>query len=631
MGFTVPTIFTAIDKMTAPIEKMIQSIGLIGQEGEGSMARVDRRFGKLSDAAANFSKKAAILGAAIIGPLVLAGNEAIKFEDKLADVGKTTQLSGEKLENLGNGLLSLDTRTNIDDRLKISELGGQLGVANTELLDFTKSANKFNVAIGSDFSGGVEEAVTSVSKIKTLFKETQSINIAEAINKTGSAINELGAKGSGTSANIAEFALRMGQLPGALRPSIQDTLALGTFLEESGLDAQVASGGLTRFFLVAGESIGKFAIQMHRSTDEAKNLLATDPTRFAKEFAVSLKGLKPDQLAKTLGNLGIGTQETIKVLGALGTNINRVGELQEISNQAFAAGTSLSEEYAKKEDTTAAKMQRAQNNFQALAIIIGTQLLPVISDLLGYFTPILQSLVAWVKENPGLTKGIVIATLAIGAFVLGVSLISGIVALAAEAVLAWSAITKAYVAIQWALNAAMTANPIGLVIVAIVALIAVVALIITYYDQWGASLTYLLGPLGLVINLIMAFKRNWDLISESFKNGGFLQGIKAIGAVILDSILMPLQQVLGIIGKVTNSEWAINAANDLSRFRKDLTDGIAIENGAAINPQAEKQKNYVELIDKKQQNINMTINDKTGRATMESDNNIFMPKLSTTQ
>ncbi|MFA0611984.1 hypothetical protein AB4604_22835, partial [Vibrio sp. 10N.222.49.B4] len=45
--------------------------------------------------------------------------------------------------------------------------------------------------------------------------------------------------------------------------------------------------------------------------------------------------------------------------------------------------------------------------------------------------------------------------------------------------------TKAMAAAQWAFNAAMSANPIGLVIMAVIALIGVVALIVKYWEPIG--------------------------------------------------------------------------------------------------------------------------------------------------
>jgi TP901 family phage tail tape measure protein len=633
MGFIVPTIFKAIDQMTGPVEKIAKSVGLIGEQGDTAMARVDRRFSKLADASANIAKKTAIAGLAIMAPLALAANEAVQFEDKMADVAKTTGLSGDGLKKYGNDLLTMSasTRTGIDDLIKISEIGGQLGVDNTELLSFTDAMNKFNVALGSDFAGGIEEASSQVGKIKSLFKETQGIKIAEAITKTGSAINELGAIGAGTSANITEFALRMGQLPAALRPSLQDTLALGTFLEESGLDAQIASGGLTRFFLVAGEHIRGFANQMGISADKAKEMLASNPAEFAKKFATSLQGLRPDELATKLGKLGIGTQETIKVLGSLGTNIKRVGELQEVASTSFGAGSSLLEEYNKKNETTAAQLQKSQNNFKALAIIIGTELIPVLSDVLKTVLPVIKGVIGWAKENPELTKTILTVTAAIGGFMFLISGISGAVALVSNAMLAWSTITKAVTFAQALLNIQLWGNPIGLIILGIIALVAVLALVIAKYDEWGAALTFILGPFGMLINLFMAFKRNWDRIVEAFNSGGFMEGIKAIGTTILDFLLMPLQQVLDIVAKVTGMDWAANMSKEIQSFRSNL--GVVNQESKieAVDPEGARMDRYGDYMKAQNQNINMTIHDKTGRATMESDNKIFMPKLTSTQ
>lgn len=103
---------------------------------------------------------------------------------------------------------------------------------------------------------------------------------------------------------------------------------------------------------------------------------------------------------------------------------------------------------------------------------------------------------------------------------------------------------------QWALNIAMDANPIGLVIIAIAALVTMIVGLVAYYDEWGASMTMLLGPLGYIINLIQSFRRHWDSITDAFENGGIIAGIKRIGLVIFDAILMPMEQLMGILSNI---------------------------------------------------------------------------------
>ncbi len=129
----------------------------------------------------------------------------------------------------------------------------------------------------------------------------------------------------------------------------------------------------------------------------------------------------------------------------------------------------------------------------------------------------------------------------------------------------WTSILTAK---QWLLNIALNANPIGLIVIGILALIAVVTAIILKYDEWGASLTFLLGPLGMVINLVMSFVRHWDSIVEAFKSDGIVGGIKRIGLVILDSLLMPLQQVLELVAKIDPTGLAQKGVDGIKAFRE---------------------------------------------------------------
>lgn len=101
---------------------------------------------------------------------------------------------------------------------------------------------------------------------------------------------------------------------------------------------------------------------------------------------------------------------------------------------------------------------------------------------------------------------------------------------------------------QWALNGAMTANPIGLIIAGVVALIALIAVIIVKYDEWGAALTLFLGPLGLIIGAFKSIYDHWESIKTAFKTDGIIGGLKRIGMVILDAILKPMQQLFEMVG-----------------------------------------------------------------------------------
>jgi len=178
----------------------------------------------------------------------------------------------------------------------------------------------------------------------------------------------------------------------------------------------------------------------------------------------------------------------------------------------------------------------------------------------------------------------------------------------------------------------MMANPIGLITLAIMALIAVVAIIINKWNEWGAALSLFLGPLGMVISLVQSFRRNWDMVSTAFQEGGILAGLKAIGKVMMYAILMPLQQLLEIASKLPGKIGAMAAAgaSKIEAFRQNLGVNTDTEGGdqtqpAAINPEAERQDALRQTIETTQtQNVSIGIADETGRATVNSDND-FIP------
>lgn len=90
-------------------------------------------------------------------------------------------------------------------------------------------------------------------------------------------------------------------------------------------------------------------------------------------------------------------------------------------------------------------------------------------------------------------------------------------AIASKLAAAWAAIirvaTATWTAVQWLLNVAMMANPLGLIIAAIIALIAIIVLIATkttwFQDLWNAIWSKIGDPVKAVWNWI---KANWPLL-----------------------------------------------------------------------------------------------------------------------
>ena len=62
------------------------------------------------------------------------------------------------------------------------------------------------------------------------------------------------------------------------------------------------------------------------------------------------------------------------------------------------------------------------------------------------------------------------------------------------------------------------------------------------------------------------------MIVSSFKNGGILEGLLAIGKTLLDAVLMPLQQLLELLSKIPGSigEFAGDGAAKILELRNNM-------------------------------------------------------------
>jgi len=445
----VPAIFLAKDRMSSKIQEMQNKVARFATE-------TSMRFEKAGQTAFRVGRQSAVVGAIFAAPLVLSAKAAIEFEDKMADVAKTTGMHGSELDKFGDSILamSMKTRSSIDDIVKIAEIGGRLGISKSELQGFTVEANKFAVALGGDFSGGVESAITEFGKLKNLFKDTKSLDVSESLRKSGSAFNSLSAKGVNVE-GLTDFSLRVGALPEVMRPTLASTSALGAVLQKSGVDSQIAASGFSNFIKNAAESLPLFAKEMGLSTQSAKELFNTDTAAFFAQFSAKMQGVPADELALKLKKLGLNSLEVQKAVGAMSGSLDTYNEFSKISNEQMISGTSILDEYNTKNNTAKGQIQKLKNTVQALSISMGKALLPVLNDVVESISPYIQGAANWIKNNKELTGTILKVTAGIAAASFAISGISFAVGAAQKAMVLFGAASK------------FALGPIGLIVAAV--------------------------------------------------------------------------------------------------------------------------------------------------------------------
>jgi len=164
--------------------------------------------------------------------------------------------------------------------------------------------------------------------------------------------------------------------------------------------------------------------------------------------------------------------------------LNAVAKAQQNVTDKQSAGASLLKGLQDRikgaasayKDTLQGQLTAFRSNVEDLGEKIGNKLIPVLESVIKG----LEGLYKWFGQN----KPVAIALATVLGVVAG-SLIAIYVAQKAYAagVAIVRAATVAWAAVQWVLNAAMDANPIGIIILAIGALIAVVVLLVTHWKQ----------------------------------------------------------------------------------------------------------------------------------------------------
>lgn len=287
-----------------------------------------------------------------------------ELSDLQSNVRKTTGMNRKEVEDLTKALDELETRTSRADLLAIAEEGGRLGLPKEDILAFTEAMDKANVALGDVFASASDVA-SVLGKLRGLYQETREMEVGEAYNKIGSALNELGAAGQASEKNIAEFATGVGALPNAFKPSISQALALGAAFEESGIDAKVASRSYSTLIQTAAKDTEAFAKLMGVSKQEIENLINTDPVEFFLQFTQSMSQLDKDgvKTAKALNKLGIGADGVNKIIGAGAAANERFRRTLALSAEALEEGTSLTNEFNIKNENLAATIEKIRKEF----------------------------------------------------------------------------------------------------------------------------------------------------------------------------------------------------------------------------------------------------------------------------
>lgn len=350
---------------------------------------------------AGTAMKTAVLAA----PLVGATKAAMEFESEMAEIRKVVDFdTPEQFKQMGQDILDLSTKMPMaaSGIAKIVAAGGQAGIAKEDLLEFAQDAVKMGVA----FDLTADQAGDMMAKWRSAFKLNQQDVMALADK-----INYLGNTTAASAPLISDVVTRIGPLGEIGGLASGEIAALGASMIETGTQSDVAATGIKN--LILGMAAGEGAT---KSQAAAFQQLGFDAVDMAKRMRTDAKGAIMDvfraiqslpeyQQAGVLSDL-FG-KESIEAIAPLLTNLDKLQSKFEAVNDATKYGGAVDSEYAARCETTANQMYLFKNSMTAVAIEIGSALLPAINSILRSIVPVVVAFANWAKEHQVLIQTIV--------------------------------------------------------------------------------------------------------------------------------------------------------------------------------------------------------------------------------
>lgn len=381
-------------------------------------------------------------------------DKSIEFESAMTGVFKTVDMTLEQEAQLSQDIRKMaeEIPVTTTEIAGVAELAGQLGISNDALLAFTETM----VMLGTATNLSADEAAEALAKIANIAGTSE-----ENYGRLGSTIVALGNNFATTEADIVHMATRIaatGEVVGLTEAQI---FAMATALSSVGIEAEAGGSAISKLLkeietAVVTYNTANSAIESTGRTARELELLTTENMKAFKSYASDL-GLTSAELTKYINTVQdlnkyaeISGQTAEEFMEAWGTdavvaldrfitglgNIDKTGgnaveTLQEmglteirlsnavlalsasggiltdalnIANDAWRENTALTDEAAKRFETTESKVQILKNSFDNLLIAVGDDYMTTLEPVLEGLTELTQTLSSDAADSPALAS-----------------------------------------------------------------------------------------------------------------------------------------------------------------------------------------------------------------------------------
>lgn len=518
---------------------------------------------------------------AVAGP----AKEAMEFEHRLRAIGNIADMSAGAVNSLGQSVqqVSKDTNQTTDAMLD----------AYNVLLGKGMDSSKATAVLGSIGKTATASQASVEDLSTTTFALVDNLHLAESqIPKAMDMLAQSGKEGSFELKDMAKFFPQLTASVATLGMKGPEAVAsLGAALQVAMKGAgstDEAANNFKNFLqkITAPETVKNFEKEFGVNLEASlKRAVARGENPIEYMVGLINKLTKGDKfrVGELFGDMQVGN--------FLAPMMQHMEEYRQIKEKALGASGVVDRDFANMMGTGTERVKGARIALTQLGVTLGTTLLPAIGAAADVLGSMFSSVAQLAQAYPNLTTVVAFAAVGLVGFKVavlaarlggtllldGVSLLAGAFnffrpsVLAANAALVWnktvtlataaaqgvwqgvllvgraamlgfSGVLRVVTAAQWLWNAALTANPIGLVITAVAALGFAAYQI---YEHWEPIKAW--------------FKSLWDSVVGIFQSA--LAQVKSLIGAPLDYMEAKLGKVMGLLGVKKSSPEAQAAAD----------------------------------------------------------------------
>ncbi|MDE7248260.1 MAG: phage tail tape measure protein [Lachnospiraceae bacterium] len=374
------------------------SYGSIGSKISKGLKDAEPAFSGLERAAqASFKSlvfMAGTAGAGISAGLIGSIHVGSEFESAFAGVKKTVNASSEELAQMRDDIRQMareEIPATAAELSEIAESGGQLGIHNENIIEFT--ATMANMDVATNLSS--EDAATEFAQFANIVDMSQ-----DHFDNLGSTVVALGNNMATTEADIMAMGMRIAAAGDQVQLSEADIMAYSAALSSVGIEAEAGGTAFSKLLtklqmaVETGEGLKNYAKVAGMTGTEFKKAFEEDATTAINAFLSGLNDTERNGMSAiaVLDEMGL-TEVRLRDTLLRASNASEMFEdALEMSSEAWEENNALTKEAEQRYKTMESQTAMTGNKITDLGISVYDDLRPGLTEGIGLVNEFIDSM-----------------------------------------------------------------------------------------------------------------------------------------------------------------------------------------------------------------------------------------------